>query len=78
MLEPVGHAQWVFTLPKMLRPYFLRHRERLGDLCRAAWQTVREMMGAAAGEEIRPGMGAAKNENSYPSFRFLSSSLTKM
>jgi len=30
----------------------------LGDLCRAAWQTVREMMVAAAAEEIRPGMVA--------------------
>ena len=36
VLEPVGHAQWVFTVPKMLRPYFLRNRELLGDLCRAA------------------------------------------
>ena len=58
VLESVGHTQWVFTVPKMLRPYFLRHRELLGDLCRAAWQTVREMMVAAAAEEIRPGMVA--------------------
>lgn len=54
----MGHAQWVFTVPKMLRPYFLHHRELLGELCRAAWQTVREMMVAAAGERIRPGMVA--------------------
>jgi hypothetical protein len=54
----VGHAQWVFTVPKMLRPYFLRHRELLGDLCRAAWDTVREMLAAGAAEEIRPGMVA--------------------
>ena len=58
VLEPVGHAQWVFTVPKMLRPYFLRHRELLGELCRAAWQTVLEMMVAAAGEQIRPGVVA--------------------
>ncbi len=58
VFEPVGHAQWVFTVPKMLRPYFLRHRDLLGDLCRAAWQSVREMMVAAAGETIRPGMVA--------------------
>ncbi len=25
VLEPVGHAQWVFSLPKMLRPYVLYH-----------------------------------------------------
>ena len=26
VLEPVGHFMWTFTLPRMLRPYFLRHR----------------------------------------------------
>jgi diadenosine tetraphosphate (Ap4A) HIT family hydrolase len=54
----MGHGLWVFTVPKMLRPYFLRHRELLGDLCRAAWDTVREMLAAGAAEEIRPGMVA--------------------
>jgi len=39
-------------------PYFLRHRELLGDLCRAAWDTVRGMLAAGAAEEIRPGMVA--------------------
>jgi hypothetical protein len=58
VLEPVGHAQWVFTVPKMLRPYFLHHRELLGGLCQAAWQTVRQMIAAAAGQDIRPGMVA--------------------
>jgi len=57
VLEAVGHAQWVFAVPKMLRPYFLRHRELLGDLCRAVWDTVREMLAAGAAEEIRPGDG---------------------
>lgn len=38
VLEPVGLTQWVFTIPKMLRSYFLRHRELLGDVCRAAWR----------------------------------------
>jgi hypothetical protein len=28
----VGHAQWVFTVPKLLRPYFMHHRELLGPL----------------------------------------------
>ena len=36
VLEEVGHAQWVFVMPKMLRPYFLHHRELLGGLARAA------------------------------------------
>lgn len=55
----VGHAQWVFVIPKMLRPYFLHHRELLGGLARAAWETVLELMIAAVGDEtIRPGMVA--------------------
>mgnify|MGYP001826475941 CR=1 FL=1 len=57
VLEEVGHAQWVFVIPKILRPYFLHHRELLGGLARAAWETVLELMCAAAGEEgMRPGM----------------------
>ncbi len=31
VLEEVGNAQWVFVMPKMLRPYFLHHRELLGE-----------------------------------------------
>jgi len=59
VLEEVGHAQWVFVMPKMLRPYFLHHRDLLGGLARAAWETVRELMVTATGEEgLRPGMVA--------------------
>jgi len=55
----VPHAQWVFSIPKMLRPYFLYHRELLGDLARLAYETVREMMAAASDEpDARPGMVA--------------------
>ena len=58
VVEQVGHAQWVFTIPKMLRIYFLHHRELLGALSLAAYQTVKELMAAAAVEEkgFRPGM----------------------
>jgi len=59
VLEEVGHAHWVFVMPKMLRPYFLHHRELLGGLARAAWETVRELMVAATGEDnLHPGMVA--------------------
>ncbi len=59
VLEEVGHAQWVFVIPKMLRPYFLHHWELLGGLARAAWEAVLELMRAADGEEgMRPGMVA--------------------
>jgi hypothetical protein len=57
VLEEVGHAQWVFSLPKMLRPYFLYHRPLLGRLCRAAYETVRELTAeAAAAPALKPGM----------------------
>ena len=58
VVEDVGHAQWVFTIPKMLRVYFLHHRELLGELSRAAAETARELLAAAAGEEegFRPGV----------------------
>ena len=59
ILADVPHAQWVFSIPKMLRPYFLYHRELLGDLARLAYETVREMMAAAVdGPDARPGMVA--------------------
>ena len=60
VVADVGHSQWVFTVPKLLRPYFMHHRELLGPLCTAAWQTVCELMAVAAGEEkgFRPGMVA--------------------
>ena len=59
VLEEVGHAQWVSVIPKMLRPYFLHHRELLGGLARAGWETVLELMVAAVGDAtFRPGMVA--------------------
>jgi hypothetical protein len=43
VLAPVPHRQWVFTIPKRLRIYFRYDRSLLGLLCRAAWETVREV-----------------------------------
>jgi hypothetical protein len=54
-----AHAQWVLTIPKMLRPNFLYHRELLGGLPRAAWETACALMRAAAVDEaLQPGMVA--------------------
>ena len=50
---------WTFTIPKLLRPFFLHRRELLGSLCRAAWETVAELIAEAAGEDVRSGMVAA-------------------
>ena len=60
ILEEVGHAQWVFTIPKLLRPYFLHHRELLGRLSRAAFKTAHELIAQASDKEasVRPGVVA--------------------
>ncbi len=36
VLAPVAHRQYVFTVPKLLRPAFGRQRAWLGELCRLA------------------------------------------
>ncbi len=60
VLEQVGHVMWTFSLPRMIRPYFIHHPELRGKLCRAAFETVQEMMVAAAigCEGCRTGMVA--------------------
>ena len=59
VLEAVGHCLWTFTVPKLLRPFFLHRRRLLGPLCRAAWETVADLVAEAAGRGVRPGMVAA-------------------
>jgi hypothetical protein len=40
VLAPVPHRQYVFTMPRLLRPIFARRRECLGELCRIAAQLL--------------------------------------
>ena len=47
----VPQRQWVFTIPKRLRVYFRFTRSLLGKLCKAAYDTVREIMLIEIGEE---------------------------
>ncbi len=57
LLENVGHCLWTFTLPKMLRPFFMRHRALLSDLARLAYETIEQLLCEAAGDEnARPGV----------------------
>jgi len=59
LLENVGHCLWTFTLPKMLRPYFMYQRELLGDLARLGYETIKELMIEAVGnDKARPGVVA--------------------
>ena len=59
LLENVGHSLWTFTIPKMLRPYFMYRRELLGDLVRLSYDTIHELLSEAAGDhKARPGVVA--------------------
>lgn len=59
LLENVGHCLWTFTIPKMLRPYFMYQRELLGELARLAYETIYELMSDAVGDDkARPGVVA--------------------
>jgi len=50
LLAPVPHRQFVFSLPKRLRPYFLRRRRLLGDLARIAAATTTAFIRATLAE----------------------------
>ena len=59
ILEDVGHSLVTFTLPKMLRGYFLRNRELLPVLARIAYETLQSLMAEAADDPLaRPGVVA--------------------
>ena len=50
ILETVSHTQFVFTIPKLLRPIFKYHPRDLGLLCKSAWQALREMLQEVASD----------------------------
>ncbi len=55
VLAPVPHRQYVFTVPKLLRPIFGRHRAWLGELCRIAARMLVDAY-AEALPGARPGL----------------------
>ena len=55
MLAPVAHRQYVFTIPKLLRPVFGRQRAWLGELCRIAARLLFAAYAQAA-PGARPGL----------------------
>jgi hypothetical protein len=50
ILEQVSHAQFVFTIPKLLRPIFKFHPKELGLLCKSPWQSLKEMFQEVAAD----------------------------
>jgi hypothetical protein len=43
ILEQVSHAQFVFTIPKLLRPIFKYHPKDLSPLCQSASQALKQI-----------------------------------
>jgi hypothetical protein len=47
VLRPVLHRQYVFTVPKLIRPFFAYRRSLLGELCRIIARALTQAYGAA-------------------------------
>jgi len=50
VLRAVPHRHWVFSVPKILRRFFLHDRKLLADLSRSAWESLKTFLQAAAPE----------------------------
>ena len=49
VVAPVAHRHYVLAIPRMLRPYFQRHRHLLKRLCTLAHESLTEYLGTALG-----------------------------
>ncbi len=58
VLEPVPHRQYVFTLPKLLRPVFGRHRTWLGELIRVSYGALDGVKQDVRSNDNHPGRSA--------------------
>jgi hypothetical protein len=56
VLEDIPHRQVVFSLPKALRPLFLRERPLLRELPKCAWRVVQAYFHTAFQRKVTPGM----------------------
>ncbi|HBE01430.1 MAG TPA: hypothetical protein DC049_03000, partial [Spirochaetia bacterium] len=52
--QKVPHRHFVFTMPKILRRYFIMNRESLNDLSRIAWAALRMFMTKTLNTESMP------------------------
>jgi hypothetical protein len=51
VIEDVTHRQWVFSLPKRLRPYFMYDRKLLSKLSLCTWKVLSEYLKASVSME---------------------------
>ncbi|MFC1799748.1 transposase [Candidatus Eisenbacteria bacterium] len=58
LLIGVPHRQVVFTIPKIIRPFFRYRRALLSDLCMCAVRALSQYMRACAGMDLMPGVVA--------------------
>ena len=60
VLENVPHRQWVFSIPKRLRIYFLYDRKLLSKLSRCGWKVIRTCLETTSfDEDAKPGASIA-------------------
>jgi hypothetical protein len=55
VLEGVTYQQYMFTMPKIIRPYFKYDRSLLGKLCLCALETIKEFFAACLPKDTVPG-----------------------
>ena len=52
VLSDVPHRQWVFSIPKMLRPWFLHDRRLLGELARIVWKVLSKFIKTSSTDDL--------------------------
>lgn len=50
VLKAVPHRQWVFSIPKRLRIYFLYDRKLLAKLSKCGWKVIEKCLESGAGQ----------------------------
>src|SRR5690554_86791 len=51
VLKEVSHRQWVFSIPKRLRCYFMYDRKLLAKLSRCAWKVLCDYLKSSSGDK---------------------------
>jgi hypothetical protein len=70
VLKAVSHRHFIFSIPKILRKYFLYDRDLLSELSRCGWESVKAFFQEAMPEEnVKPGtIIAIKSFGDFPGF----------
>jgi len=66
VLRAVPHRHWVFSIPKILRRFFLHDRKLLVELSRCAWESLKTFLQAAVPEPQAVPAAVVSTQTSYP------------